>query len=676
MLFVIALLAILRIVFATSIFRWLVRHRLPIAIALVLACVALSLNGSSIASVASLTDNEPFQGTILGVPRGVRSDEWLVFTPFSFSQASVGNPAVSELVRGTATDMTMVYAQPSWALATLFRPFLWGYLILGPERGLAFFWSSRTAALFLVTYEMVGLLTDFDDHLSAMGAILVVFSPAVQWWFAVNGSVELLVFGQGLVLALHRLLRCHGPRTRPVLWGLSGLMSWMMGCYLFVLYPAWQVPFFYVFAALGLWDLIEWTGGSVREARRSRLRAIALPALVCLAILIGCVACCFWLSRDAIASVSNTVYPGARDETGGGLLTCLPNLTTNLASVIDPEHVKGADDTLNVCEVATYTALFPLGLILAIRQVWQRRDRASTALLIAYALLAFYGLMGLPQPMARMLLLSNTPTYRLPQALGFLDVLLLVRAVSARDSHQTEGQKRHVSSVSLPLAIVTSIVLAGTSALVSTLATEVMAPWLIIVQFGTTLILSLGATLPLADADRSEGVLTPHSRGKLLLMGAMIVLLNGLFVNPLQQGASALTESDLVATANVISAEDPDARWVTNSEFLGQVLVANGVPTTNSVNTYPQLELWHRIDPDRRYEDVYNRYAFIRFEILPSGEEASFELLGADLICVRVSPEDLGRLGVTYYVTKDDLPVDFFSVAREVGDFTIYHLDA
>lgn len=45
---------------------------------------------------------------------------------------------------------TMVYGQPSYAVATLFRPFLWGYLLLGAERGLAFFWDARMLCMMLV----------------------------------------------------------------------------------------------------------------------------------------------------------------------------------------------------------------------------------------------------------------------------------------------------------------------------------------------------------------------------------------------------------------------------------------------------------------------------------------------------------------------------------------------
>ena len=39
--------------------------------------------------------------------------------------------------------------------------------------------------------------------LSLASALLVAFSSQVQWWFAVNSLVEMLVFGQLAVLIVH-----------------------------------------------------------------------------------------------------------------------------------------------------------------------------------------------------------------------------------------------------------------------------------------------------------------------------------------------------------------------------------------------------------------------------------------------------------------------------------------
>ena len=63
------------------------QHRYLIGLALLALCVVLELSGSSIAQwnrILGTGGNE--LGTIFGVPRDLRSDEYAVFTPFAFSQ--------------------------------------------------------------------------------------------------------------------------------------------------------------------------------------------------------------------------------------------------------------------------------------------------------------------------------------------------------------------------------------------------------------------------------------------------------------------------------------------------------------------------------------------------------------------------------------------------------------
>lgn len=103
--------------------------------------------------MANYAGGETFRGTLLGIPRSIRSDEWIVFTPFALSQARSGYTAISSLPRAMPTDVTMVYAQPAWALANIFRPFLWGFMLQDSEMELAFFWSARLMLLLLVSYE-------------------------------------------------------------------------------------------------------------------------------------------------------------------------------------------------------------------------------------------------------------------------------------------------------------------------------------------------------------------------------------------------------------------------------------------------------------------------------------------------------------------------------------------
>ena len=164
--FVCALVILLLINHFKHLFRYIDKYRFIIGIVIIILCTIFELSGSSIASYHVLlghhydsADSLISQGTLLGIPRSIRTDEFSILTPFNFSQEYNNYYAYSDIIRGTATDVTTFYAAPSFSVATIFRPFLWGYILLGGAKGLAFYWSSRTICLLLVSYEFCKLIT-------------------------------------------------------------------------------------------------------------------------------------------------------------------------------------------------------------------------------------------------------------------------------------------------------------------------------------------------------------------------------------------------------------------------------------------------------------------------------------------------------------------------------------
>lgn len=186
---------------------------------------------------------------LMGIPREIRSDEWLINTPFALSQLRDGLHPVSSLLASGDTNVTPIYAHPCWSFSTLFRPFLWGHLFFDASAGLAFFWIARLVILFLVTIQFGLYLFSQRRGISFAFASMVTFSSTVQWWFAVNGIAELFIFGQGLVVALDCFLKSESLRSRFLI---STMMSWAAAAYVLVIYPAWQVVLFWIFFILGI----------------------------------------------------------------------------------------------------------------------------------------------------------------------------------------------------------------------------------------------------------------------------------------------------------------------------------------------------------------------------------------------------------------------------------------
>ena len=97
------------------------KYRYPIGLITFLICVLFEIHGSSF----GLWDN--FLGynhhTLIGLSRGIRSDEWDVFTSFTFSQYYNNFSYFSSIPRATPTDMFAVYGAPVLNILLIFRPF-------------------------------------------------------------------------------------------------------------------------------------------------------------------------------------------------------------------------------------------------------------------------------------------------------------------------------------------------------------------------------------------------------------------------------------------------------------------------------------------------------------------------------------------------------------------------
>ncbi len=231
------------------------RYRWLIGLVLLILAVAFEINGSSLGmwNVYIPNTEDPRADFIIGRNRAIRSDEWCVFTPMAISQYYNDFGITSDVLRGTETDVYMVYGQPVRDWSVIFRPFQIGYLFLSPARGLSFYWVGRFIALFLVSFEFGLLLTKRKKLLALAWSFAVTLSPVVQWWYSTNAFPDMLMYGQGIVLFMSGYIQTT-PCKKRILHALG--LVWLCGAYLLVIYPAWQIPFFYIFLVLGLWVIL------------------------------------------------------------------------------------------------------------------------------------------------------------------------------------------------------------------------------------------------------------------------------------------------------------------------------------------------------------------------------------------------------------------------------------
>ena len=629
------------------------QYRFWISGIVLIVLVFFEIHGSSILYWQNYLSNlSSVYEPLIGISRAIRSDEWAVNTPMMLSQYYNNSglfPYFSETIRGTLTDTFIIYGQPVRDVAIFFRPFHWGYLLLSPAKGLSFFWISRVIALFLVSFEFGMILTQKSKLLSLIYALLITWSPVVQWWFAINGLVEMLVFGQ-LALIMITLYMNNQNYYKRSLYALMVLIC--AGGYILIFYPAWQVPLAYVFLVLFIGVVLE-----NRKHFHWNKKDVGIGLGLILFLSIGMI---YILAKSGgtISSVMNTVYPGGSAETGGNQFSRLFLYPGNLFFAFSRELTYA-----NFCELAVYFDFFPMGIILTGWVLFKQKkaDIILILMLLANTALILWCLFSWPEWLAKATLLSYSKPVRAFLAVGFLNILLLIRALELFEGGFSK-------SIKVGAALLMSVV-------ITLLSRELYEGYMDLKMSILILFLLFGSFYLILSGNKD------WSRKALLVISLAIVFVAGLFVNPVVSGLDAVYQQNLIKKIQQINSAD-NGLWIVDSgaeigfPIINLPLMA-GAPTINSTNVYPILERWHLLDPDGSEEDIYNRYAHISMNLTNTNSETNFALKSPDLFEVNLNIADLEKLEVSYVFSKRDLSrlsneeVSLVELADENG-FRIY----
>ena len=637
--------------------RALYRRRLPLSAALFALCVALNLNNTSLArwmTVAAQADAA--SAPLWGMARGIRSDEWAVWSAFTLAQSAEGWPAVSPLIAGGGTDALWISVGgiPALSPALLLKPLYWGFPLFGADRGFSFLFAGRMLLLFHVSHELALEYTGGRKKWSVAAAFLLTFSPGVQWWFS-QSPAEVLIFGQGILLCLIRSLRASRASAR-LAW--SAGAAWCLGCYVMIGYPPWLISCLYLIlpaAALLL----------VRSRKRPRPRDLPLYLLPALASL-GLVGFLAYGSRETLGAVLASVYPGARLSTGGG---AGPELLAGPGAVLIP-LIRQAG--FNPSETSSFALLPGLGLFLAAAGMirTKKKDPFGILLIAAELFLGAFAFFGFPPFLARITLLSRVN--RPEMALGVADTILLVRAAAAGPSfsRKTAGAAAGAffflylfcsrACLPAPLPAVAAVALAGAAVIPGLLGG---AP---------------RRNLPAGAPEPSRVSALPRRRGiPALCLLCALALAGGAFVNPLQRGLACVEN---LAPVRALKALDggPGETWLAEGDWpLSNLPLLAGKRTVCCTQPYPDPDFWAELDPAGTYRDCYNRFCNITVALTDAAPTA-FSNPSEDHLLVALNFDDLEKLGVTHVMTARNLPERIgrcaFELLREEGGFRFYRL--
>ena len=563
-------------------FELIYKYRFVLSFLLLILLVSLKISGSSMGCwKLFLGDGE--SGIRLGEPRVWRSDEWGTLTPLCFRQQYNTLGAYnrySQTLGSILTDNMLVYGQPSWDILTLFRPFYWGYLFFGSERGLSWFWCSRLIVLFLSWFELGMLITDGQKKLSVMLSICVSFAPFLQWWFAINGLVEMLIYGACFVLGSNYLVsHAFNPRKIAVAVG----MAVCAVGYVLTFYPTWMVPVAWGFVPLFLWVII-W-----KFNRKVLRRVDVMPWLLIFVITAAGLTILAVTSWDVITAELNSVYPGnAPSSSGGTGLWWMMKYPISLVSRFSMNEL--------IVENSSIICFAPAGFILALWVIIKekKKDPLLILLLGMNLFLAWYYCVGIPKWLAKILLLSFVNSNRGPQVLGFLRLTLFARAVALKE----KAPKRWLAALAAVISSAVPMRLAlgftkyepgGLRYEYFDTAEKIVVVWAILAVVFYLLYRARKSKYTMAVL----GVCT-------------VVLASSIWINPVAKGVPEITKSETMQQIRDLVKEDPQAIWlVVDMAYPATNIPAMaGADCLNTTQTYPQKTRWEMLDKEGEYEDI------------------------------------------------------------------------
>lgn len=603
-----------------KLYEFVYQNRVWLAIALFIFCVANKFNGSSV----SQYDNyiQPGEGSeyvspLFGTSRSIRSDEWLVSVPRSLSAEYTDYGKMNDIVR--ATETTNLSASGLYLnYSALAKPADWGYYLFGSEYGISFVWSFRMIFGFLFSFELCMIISKKKKLLSIMGGAVIWFSSFNMWW----STVTWLIAGQAAIVFFYYFVR-EKRLAKRLFFGAGIAIS--AANFVVDLYPAWQVPAGYVYLALLIWIIID--NRDCLKNYRIKDWILAGGFFVFMISIIGMY---LYNYMDYVTAIMNTVYPGGRTYYGG---FSIDKLCGYLISLTTPYT-----DFANPSEMGCFYGLFPFSVIVFAYALIQKKGKnlLMWCLLIPAVIMGFYCIIPLPHTIAKLTLLTFSMPKRVVDVLGYLNVLMLVAALS---------ELREVKRMKLPVGIIFAGISTGMAFIYAYgyCDRKIKLAFLMIITLLTFILeICLVSDVNWQKKNASQAVI------------AGIAVITGLSVNPLTCGLDAIYSKPVAKEIKKIVENNPKAKWIgVDSIITPDYLIACGARTYNSTNYIPNMEFWEKLDPLKKNEEVYNRYAHICITL--TEEETEAELVNTDYIQLDLNYEDLSKFDVDYILSVDEL---------------------
>lgn len=600
--------------------RWLIAG--IVFILLVLAKVHTS---NAAAYMFNFQADPSVENSILfGRPRLIRTDEYVVQLPYYWSQYYNNFQEISHQMSVSGQNMILGYNSPVWDITMIGKPFVLGYLLLGNEYGISWYFCAKTILMFMVAIEMFNILVK-NRYLAVFGAFVLTFAPAMQWWYSPH-FYDVIFWACTLFVVGYWFFMAQGWKK----WLMTLLAICSLTGFVLAIFPSLQVP-------LGMLAFFLMVACLIRDRDQLQFKKINLLHVIVVIAGVGFVlGPTLWGMRDDIKILMNTAYPGSRVSVGGDgqYWRLFVNPVSVMQTFLDPA-------LLNNSEISSYTHF---GLVCMMYYpflryaLFKKKDRQAwvgDVLMIAMIIEVTFMFVQFPEWLSKLMLLSYCN--RMNTVFGVTATIFTIWTIQM--AFQTEMRFKKTITF-----LVFALYACGAFMVVRFMDIPHFNDFidqgsLVVYGFmiGITIALYLSMT-----------------RFRQLGLAGMILwtACSGCLVNPIMIGSASVTDYPIAKKTRQLVEETPDAWWAyMGSNIRAGLLTANGAKVINGVNFYPDFEKWEMLDPDLVDSDTINRYAHI--QMTPTTEETEVELDRPDLVTVHINPYDLEKWDVRYLMADE-----------------------
>jgi len=498
--------------------------------------------------------------------------------------------------------------------------------------------------MLLGTYLLLLELTNKNLLLSIGGSLLFLVTPFIQWWLSADPMAPIGLISFGLFFFIKLV------KSKKIISyiGYSIALAYTIISFALILYPPFQIPLGIVSIFLAIGIVIK----NRKEFLNNKKNILLfISSLILSLVIVTTFVLLFYSSfKDVISITMNTVYPGARFISAGQ--GNFYNLFSGFFDILMQKDSNGAPFA-NQCEASNFFMIFiPLLIWLIYKNILLIKNKKHVDIIgisIAIPILLFFlwVLLPLPDFISKYTGLYLVPPQRLLLGLGFSNYLLLLYMLSC-DIYIFDRERLTDKILSLILILFTAVLSFLTGKYLYSLNPMFFTyPTFVLPNLKILLVTIFVPTL-----------IYLFLKGyKKLFMTAILLfgLISTIFVNPLYRGLDILTSTDLANYITELSTKD-DSKWVIYGDHhYAQYALANNANVLNGIHPYPQFKIWSVIDSEKKYQDIYNRYAHIIFSDYEIGEDL-IALVQNDVLLVNMSPCDkrLKDLNVKYILSTID----------------------